>query len=98
MLVQANNSNQFDAVIGDLLHKQDVYLNFGRVDSLVVQRFLTNKAQADWLKDNLPQFVPPNNPSGDPPSDHTVATIFEVKYNDPSFRVLYVRWLRAQYV
>lgn len=99
MLVAIRNTSlQFDSVIGDLCHKQDVYLHFGRVDQLVVQRFITNKAQADWLREHLPGLVPPPDNSGNKPSDHSVATVFEVKYNEPSFRSSYLSWLRHQNV
>lgn len=85
-------------MIGDLEHKRDVYLHFGRVDNLVVSRFLTNRAQSDWLRENYPALVPPDNPNGTPPSEHSVATVFEIKYNDPSFKTIYLRWLNRQNV
>lgn len=92
------DSYQFDSVIGELQNRSDVYIHFGRVDAPLVNKFLTNQARADWLRTNHPALIPQNDPSGNPPSDKTVATIFQVHYNSPSFRQPYLVWLRGQHV
>jgi len=83
-------SSNFDAIRGDLLHRQELLTLFGaqtaRYDFLV-----QNKVQADYLRQFEQSLIPPNNPSGDPPSDHTLGTVFEDNYfNSIVFRVNYL--------
>lgn len=88
-------NNQFQAVIGDLDHKKDVYLFFGRADNAVVLKFLTNAAQAQWVRENRADLIP-THPPGIPPSDHRIASVFEENYVLPLFRFQYLFWLKTQ--
>jgi len=92
------DSEQFDSVIGELQNRQDVYLCFGRVDALVVNKFLTNQARANWLRENFPGLVPGKDPSGNLPSDKSIASVFQLNYNTPSFKLVYLDWLKRQHV
>lgn len=88
------NELQLRAAAGDLLHKQDVYCAYHSVSDLEALNKLTNSAQAAWLKSRYPDLVPPKNPNGTPPSDHSVATVFEAEYTLLSdLRRHYLRWL-----
>lgn len=92
----SSNARQFNAILGDLRHKEDVYIILQKWGPEVINRFFSAKSQASWLKQYAPQLVPPKNPNGVPPSDHTVSTYFEAAYNAPDFRARYVAWLQTQ--
>lgn len=90
---------QLRAVLGDLQHKADVYLATQRFDNDIVIKLLTNKAQADWVREYCRELLPPHNPNGTPPSDHTVASCFEeAYYTKPQIKVRYLDWLYSYYV
>jgi len=84
------HSYQFAAILGDLEHKRDVYLavhDFGQVP----EQYFTNSHQARWLRSFRSDLVPPPASPGQPPSDHTLGTVFEFHYySDISFRLLYL--------
>jgi len=95
MLLSSSDRNvQFTAILGDLKHKNDVYIelqDFGpRVDG-----YFSNKSQGLFLKRHFPDLVPPPASPGQPPSDHTLGTIFEFHYyTDLEFRLFYLSILR----
>jgi hypothetical protein len=94
MVSISSRDYQFAAILGDLDHKKDVYLLVGTFGPRA-EAFFTNQAQADFLRSHFKELVPPNNPNGTPPSDHTVGTAFEFYYaTRQSFRVHYTFWLR----
>lgn len=89
-------SYQFSSILGDLQHKQDVYLSFldyGKVP----EAYLTNEHQAYFLTSRFPELVPPPASPGQPPSDHTLGTVFEFHYySNLSFRLAYLRFVYAR--
>lgn len=86
----------FTSALGDLRHREDVLLTFG-VNTSVIERFLSISHLSDWLKENYPDFVPPDNPNGQSPSDRTIAGFFKYYYYiSVSLRVSYLKWLRTQ--
>jgi hypothetical protein len=86
---------QFAAILGDLLHKQDCYLAFGDY-GVNVESYFTNESQAAWLRSNFPSLVPPSSQPDQPPSDHTLGTVFEFHYfSDLHFRLSYIAWFRT---
>jgi hypothetical protein len=92
----ADRETQFTAIFGDLKHKEDVYTtlqDFGpRVEPL-----FSNESQAKFLKLCYPELVPPPSSPGQPPSSHTLGTIFEFHYyRDVDFRFTYLNTLRAK--
>jgi len=85
---------KFTAVLGDLRHKETIYLRFGSASLTVVRRLLTNSEQAAYLKIRHPDLVPTPGPGEQPPSDHTLGTIFEYNYyTDPAFVKVYLDYL-----
>lgn len=81
---------QFKAVLGDLRHKEDLYLHFGDFGP-VPEAYFTNKSQAKYLRSFAKHLVPRPDPSGHPPSDHNLGSIFEVHYySDLNFRLAYL--------
>jgi len=88
--------DQFTSILGDLLHKQDLYmffLDFGPD----VEKFFSNKSQAKYLRLVYPDLVPKPDPSGNEPSDHTLGTIFELHYySELSFRMAYLKMIRTK--
>jgi len=92
----STSSYQFAAILGDLQHKLDVYLTVGTYGP-IAEAYFPNSAQATWLRTHYPELVPPPAQPGQPPSDHTLGTVFEFHYySDLPFRVNYLTWLRAQ--
>jgi hypothetical protein len=86
-------SYQYTAVLGDLLHKTDVYVHFGDYGP-VPEPYFTNFHQATYLRNNYPELVPPPASPGQLPSDHTLGTIFEFHYYiSPAFRSRYLAHL-----
>jgi len=87
---------KFAAILGDLKHKEDVYLaclNYGPSTEL----YFTNEHQAQWLRDNYSSLVPPPSQPGHNPSDHTLATVFEYNYyTNLAFKICYLGWLRRK--
>jgi hypothetical protein len=92
----SENARQFTALFGDLKQKEDVYIYFQKWGPEVIDRFFTAKAHAAWLRKYAPELVPPKNPNGTAPSDHTVSTYFEAAYCAPIFRAKYLAWLQTQ--
>jgi hypothetical protein len=90
-------ADQFTSIIGDLRHKIDCYLVAGSFGP-AVERFFTNASQADYLRSYYPDLVPPKDPAGNPPSEHTLGSIFELHYaRDPVFVSKYLNWLRRRF-
>jgi len=93
----ADCPDQFASLIGDYQHGLDVHLITGKFGPVITRTYLTNEAQARWLKEHYPGLVPGKDPQGNPPSNHQLGSIFECNYNrDIAFRVTYISWLRRQ--
>jgi len=94
-LLSSNTELTLQAILGDLQHKTDVYIYFNSYDSDVTWRF-SNEAQGSYLKRFERDLVPPPAQPGQPPSDHTLGTIFEYHYyTSPGFRSRYVNRLNS---
>jgi hypothetical protein len=93
-LLTSDRIVQFTAILGDLKHKNDVYIelqDFGPH----VDLYFSNKSQAAFLRRHYPDLVPPPASPGQPPSDHTLGTIFEFHYyTELEFRLFYLSILR----
>lgn len=73
------------AYLGDLAHKRDLAIHFGAVTEEVTWR-VSNAAQAAYLRQFCPELVPEPAQPGQPPSQHTLGTVFELHYfHCPSF-------------
>jgi hypothetical protein len=87
---------KFTAILGDLQHKQDVYLtclNYGPK----TEHYFTNEHQATWLREKYPGLVPEPAQPGQTPSEHSVATVFEYNYyTNLKFKLCYLHWLRKE--
>jgi hypothetical protein len=70
---------QFVSVLGDLLHKQELYLLFGKVGPEVDILF-KNTHQAEYLTKEHPELCPPEDSAGNKPNSHTLGTYFEYYY------------------
>jgi hypothetical protein len=82
---------QLTAIIGDLAHKTAVYKHFASFGP-TVDRFFSNAAQARYLLLNYPELVPTGP---DPPSDHRIASVFEVNFvSSLTFELDYMQKLR----
>lgn len=93
------DTNRFESVLGDLEHKKDVIVHFARWDTDFLNDYISNTAQANWLKDNRIDLVPPADPAGNLPSDHQLGTIFEYNYFiSVVFRHHYLLTLPRHYV
>jgi len=78
-------SRQFIAILGDLQHKQDVYLSRQNFDVATTCLF-ANCEQAGWLLDNRRSLIPP----GYNYNNHSLGTFFEFYYySDAAFRFQY---------
>jgi len=87
-----------DAYRGDLIQKEDLLLWFGSQAHPDFLLLIQAEQQSAWLKEHRPALVPPKNPNGTPPSDHTVSTVFETQYStDFRFRREYFLWVVAKY-
>jgi hypothetical protein len=87
---------KFTAILGDLQHKTDLYVEF-KTYGPVVEKYFLNSSQADYLRNQRPDLVPPNDPSGHPPSVHQLGTVFEFNYyTSLPFRFSYLCWVREQ--
>jgi len=85
---------QFTAILGDLSHKTDLYLEF-KTFGPVVEFYFTNRHQANWLRKHHPELVPPPEQPGQEPSEHTLGTAFEFYYySDLAFRLQYLRHIK----
>lgn len=81
------------AIFGDLQHKLDLYTRY-QAYGPAVEAFFTNQHQACFLREHFPSLVPPPAQPGQPPSDHTLGTVFEFHYHsDLDFRFTYLRLL-----
>jgi hypothetical protein len=95
LIVQERHARTYLAILGDLQHKIDVYISFGTFGP-APEAYLTNSSQADYLRDHRPDLIPPGTPT-QPPSDHSLGTIFEISYfQDPVFRHSYLAWLNSR--
>jgi hypothetical protein len=85
---------KFTAVLGDLHHKEDVYVFFGSASEPIVLRLLTNLEQANYLRRRRPDLVPKPQPGNPPYNDHNLGTIFEYHYyTSPVFKRQYLLFL-----
>jgi hypothetical protein len=93
-MLSPDSPQTLSAAAGDLLHKTDVYCCFNSVSNPEALKLLTNPHQSEWLKQHFPSLVPPPAGDGTPPSDHRVATAFEVNYlTIGPLRRTYLNWL-----
>jgi len=82
----------YAAWLGDTKHRLDCQLAIGCLNDRDLQNCVAAKYQAQYLRQHHLELVPPNNPNGTPPSDHTVATAFEILYyTKPGFDVRYLQ-------
>jgi len=80
--------------LGDLRHKESVYIHFRSTSGPLVLRLLRNDEQADYIRRRYPHLVPSPQPDQPPPSDHSIATVFEYQfYTDPFFVSCYLTFL-----
>jgi hypothetical protein len=85
-------TSKITAFLGDLLHKKGVVEHFQQLDA-VVSTYFSNSHQAWYILTARPDLVPPPE-SGNPPSIHTLGTIFEYHYEtEVNFRFQYMNWL-----
>jgi len=86
----ATDSDQFDSFIGDLTHRIDVSVYSGRFDLAYLNKFISNEAQANWLKRHRQDLIPPPQ-NGVDPSIHHLGQIFERNYlRSIVFRSIYI--------
>jgi len=89
-LSKAIDSDQFDSFIGDLTHRIDVSIHSGRFDLVYLNNFISNEAQANWLRRYRPDLVPLSQ-DGVSPSIHRLGQVFERNYlRSAVFRSLYI--------
>lgn len=94
MISTKDRTVQFTAILGDLKHKEDVYVYF-QAFGPEVERYLSNSSQANFVRKVYPDLVPVPSSLDQPPSDHTLGTIFEYHYySDITFRFRYLKVLR----
>lgn len=80
---------------GDLEHKLDLHRLFGDCSDSDFLVLLAATSQATYLRNKRPELVPPKNPNGTVPNDHTVSTYFEHYYQvDNDFAKRYLKWVR----
>jgi len=90
----ATDNYKFIAALGDLRHKESVYVHFRSTSDPLVLRLLRNDEQADYIRRRYPHLVPSPQPDQPPPSDHSIATVFEYQfYTDPFFVSHYLTFL-----
>lgn len=70
----------YAAWLGDTKHRLDCQLAIGYLNDRELQSYVTAKSQAEFLRMHYPEAIPPRNPNGTSPSDHTIATVFEILY------------------
>lgn len=96
--ISSNSSLRESAYRGDLHHKLDLHRLFDNCSDSRFLILITASSQASYLRTNRPELVPPSNPNGTAPSDHTVSTSFEHHYLvDNTFASQYLKWVRIQY-
>lgn len=79
------HSIQFAAILGDLSHKTDVYLQRQNFNSSTTCHF-SNSDQAQYLRTFTPFLIPPGNWN-----DHSLGTFFEYfYYSNLTFRLEYL--------
>jgi len=79
---------QFSAILGDLLHKQDLYVKFGDF-SIETTCHFANYQQACYLHQRVSGLVPPGHHSV-----HSLGTYFEhYYYSNISFRIDYLSFV-----
>lgn len=90
-----NRNFQFEALLGDLLQRQDVHIQLQDFGAHVTV-FFENRAQAAYLRRKRPDLVPPPENPGQIPSDHRLGTIFEQLYfSSLAFRFSYLSTLAS---
>lgn len=79
------------AHLGDSRHRHDVVSLFDSVAKSLL--YFTNEHQAEYLRTRYPALIPPPQ-NGNPPSNHTLGTIFEYNYEKYiEFRCRYIVWI-----
>lgn len=77
---------QFPAILGDLQHKQDLYLQTQSFEVSTTCHF-SNCNQAGYIVTHHPHLIP----SGNPWSNHSLGTFFEYfYYSNLTFRFSYL--------
>jgi len=78
---RAKAKGTYAAWLGDTRHRLDCQLAIGYLNDRELQSYVSAKSQAAFMQAYYPDFVPQPNPNGTLPSDHTVATAFEILYH-----------------
>jgi len=95
---KSDHERELAHLIGDALHKAEVYTALGDFGEAVDKQFLSNAAQARWIKKYRPDLIK-RDPSGNLPSEHSLGTILEIEYaTSRAFQSTYKRWLYCQNV
>lgn len=85
---------KFVAVLGDLRHKEAVYLFFGSASDNIVLELLERANRAEYLRRRRPDLVPVPPPGQPGYSDYTLTRIFEYwYYTNPQFIREYTQYL-----
>jgi len=91
--------NSIEAIIGGHLLQIDIFTIFYRYDADIVNSFLTSQAIADYVRFYRRDLLPGDDPSGNPPSNHTIASVFKASYKcDSLVKFQYLVWAQAQNV
>lgn len=86
------------AYLGDQEHKRDLLLIFGVPSNPHFLSLISAVEQARYLRSEAPELVPPKNPNGTAPNDHTVSTAFERQYHvSPAFQFKYFTYIRRRF-
>lgn len=72
-----NPEYRLTAVLGDLEHKAEVYTSFGSASLDIVLNLITNREQANYIRERYPELIPADLSDA---NDHTIGTIFEYNY------------------
>jgi len=95
-ILLSDKNTQFTALLGDLQHKQDVYLLFADFGPHI-DRYFSNSSQASFLRSYFPELVPEPSQPGQIPSDHTLGSVFEFNYyTSLPFRFKYLEVLQSR--
>jgi hypothetical protein len=89
---RSKTRSNYNSWLGDTEHRLACQRHIGELNDQELQKHVSAKAQAEYLRNNHPEAIPPNNPNGTPPSEHTISTVFEYLYHcQPGFSSEYLR-------
>jgi hypothetical protein len=84
--------SNYDSWLGDTKHRLACQIHIGELNDQELQRYVSAKAQTEYLRNHHPEAIPPNNSNGTPPSEHTISTVFEYLYHrQPGFAAKYLQ-------